>query len=189
LKASNYLQLRLPCAGRIQPSLLFNALKLGISNIVSIQCEDKFCRTKHGTKLNAQRFALTSKVLKQLGYPQDTVKVIKYSHKALYNVDQCVGCGKCVFVCPYGALTFGSFGTPLLDNKMHGLWFLRTGLSSRCHTSERCRILQALKKYSDFANCTKRKNGSSLILAFVCQWSEFPRWMLPNFMVSKRVNN
>jgi Fe-S-cluster-containing hydrogenase component 2 len=29
---------------------------------------------------------------------------VKYSRKAVRDNRECVGCGKCVFICPYGAI-------------------------------------------------------------------------------------
>src|SRR5690554_4535984 len=46
LEVNDYISLRLPCAGRVPTDFVFEALNSGIKNVVSIQCEDDFCRYK-----------------------------------------------------------------------------------------------------------------------------------------------
>src|SRR4030067_1087427 len=62
----NSLPLRVPCSGRIPTDFIFKVLNSGVKNIVSIQCEDAFCRMKEGTKINARRFQLSRNVLQRL---------------------------------------------------------------------------------------------------------------------------
>ena len=78
VNVKNYIPLRLPCAGRVPTDFVFEALNLGIKNIVSIQCEDPFCRYKEGTKINTRRLVLARNVLKQLGFDENAVKIVKY---------------------------------------------------------------------------------------------------------------
>ncbi|HPD08915.1 MAG TPA: 4Fe-4S binding protein, partial [Methanomassiliicoccales archaeon] len=100
LDVKGYVPMRVPCAGRVPTDLIFNALASGIRNIVSIQCQDGFCRMKEGTRIETRRLLLSKAVLRQLGYPEDAVQVVKYSRKAVWTGHECVGCDKCVFVCP-----------------------------------------------------------------------------------------
>ncbi len=86
LKVGNYIALRLPCAGRVPTDFVFEALNSGIKNIVSVQCEDPFCRYKEGTKINTRRLVLARNVLEQLGYDENAVRVVKFSRKAIYDV-------------------------------------------------------------------------------------------------------
>jgi Pyruvate/2-oxoacid:ferredoxin oxidoreductase delta subunit len=55
LSVTNYIPLRVPCAGRIPADFIFTALSSGVKNIVSVQCEDAFCRMKEGTKIETRR--------------------------------------------------------------------------------------------------------------------------------------
>ncbi|MEM3622600.1 MAG: 4Fe-4S binding protein, partial [Candidatus Bathyarchaeia archaeon] len=112
LNMKNYIPLRIPCSGRVPTEFIFKALNSGIKNIISIQCEDEFCRFKRGTKINTRRLMLGKAVLEQLGFSKEALKVIKYSHKAIYDTEKCVGCDKCVFICPYGAIEAEEFATP-----------------------------------------------------------------------------
>ena len=117
LKVDNYIALRLPCAGRVPTDFIFEALNLGVKNIVSVQCEDPFCRYKEGTKINTRRLVLARNVLKQLGYDENAVRIVKFSRKAVYDVQECVGCDKCIFICPYKAIEFESFATPKVNEE------------------------------------------------------------------------
>ncbi len=112
LKVKNYVPLRLPCSGRIPTDFVFKTLNSGVKNIVSIQCEEAFCRMKEGTKINARRFELSKDVLGQLGFDENALKVVKYSRKVVYDTEKCVGCDKCVFICPYNAIKAEPFATP-----------------------------------------------------------------------------
>ena len=76
LKVNNYIALRLPCAGRVPTDFVFEALNLGVKNIVSVQCEDQFCRNKEGAKINTRRLVLARDVLKQSGFDENAVKVV-----------------------------------------------------------------------------------------------------------------
>jgi coenzyme F420-reducing hydrogenase delta subunit/Pyruvate/2-oxoacid:ferredoxin oxidoreductase delta subunit len=80
-----YIPLRIPCSGRVPTDFVFKVLNSGIENIVSIQCEDKFCRYKEGTKINTRRLQLSKNVLEQLGFDKNAVKVVKYSRKAFWD--------------------------------------------------------------------------------------------------------
>ena len=95
LKVDNYIALRLPCSGRVPTDFIFETLNLGVKNIVSVQCEDPFCRYKEGTKINTRRLVLARNVLKQLGYDENAIRIVKFSRKAVYDVQECVGCDKC----------------------------------------------------------------------------------------------
>ncbi len=59
LNVKNYIPLRVPCAGRIPTDFIFNVLNSGMKNIVSVQCEDAFCRMKEGTKIETRRLMLS----------------------------------------------------------------------------------------------------------------------------------
>ena len=54
-------------------------------------------------------------MLQQLGLDKDVFTVIKYSRKAVYDTSKCVGCDKCVFICPYKAIEAQPLATPKVD--------------------------------------------------------------------------
>ena len=181
VKVNKYLSLRLPCAGRVPTDFVFEALNSGIKNIVSIQCEDPFCRYKEGTKINTRRLVLARNVLKQLGFDENAVKIIKYSRKAVYDVQECVGCGKCIFICPYSALEFESFATPKVnEEKCTGCGACQLVCPQHAIQVKGFEFENVLKRYGDSAEKLKAKNGAPAVLAFVCQWSEFSALDNPN---------
>jgi coenzyme F420-reducing hydrogenase delta subunit len=181
LKVNDYLSLRLPCAGRVPTDFIFEALNSGIKNIVSIQCEDPFCRYKEGTKINTRRLTLAKSVLGQLGYSDDAVKVVKFSRKAQYDVLECVGCDKCIFICPYKALEFEPFATPkLIEEKCVGCGACQLVCPHHAIQVKGFEFENVLKRYGDCAAQVKAKTKGPTVLAFVCQWSEFSALDNPN---------
>ncbi len=174
LNFGNYIALRLPCAGRVPTDFVFDSLNSGIKDIVSIQCEDPFCRYKEGTKVNTRRLVLARNLLKQLGFDDDAVKIIKFSRKAVYDVQECVGCDKCIFICPYGALEFESFATPKVnEEKCTGCGACQLVCPHHAIQVKGFEFENVLKRYGDSAVQLKAKNNDPAVLAFVCQWSEF----------------
>ena len=187
LKISNYIPLRLPCSGRIPTEFIFQALKSGVKNVVSIQCEDEFCRFKEGTKINARRMMLGKALLEQLGFSKDALKVIKYSRKAVYETEKCVGCDKCVFICPYEAIEAEEFATPKID------YDLCVGCGACALV---CPVLaiqvkgfafeDVLKHYGESAAKLKAKGKFPVILVLCCQWSEFSALDDPESLLLKK---
>ena len=181
LNVGNYIPIRLPCAGRVPTDFVFDALNSGIKNIVSIQCEDPFCRYKEGTKINTRRLALARNVLKDLGYDGNAVRVIKFSRKAVYDVLECVGCDKCIFICPYKALEFESFATPkVIEEKCVGCGACQLVCPHHAIQVKGFEFENVLKRYGDSAQKIKSKGTGPAVLAFVCQWSEFSALDNPN---------
>ncbi len=182
IKVNNYIPMRLPCAGRVPTDFIFEALNSGIKDIISIQCEDPFCRYKEGTKINTRRLVLARNVLKDLGYDQNVVKIIKYSRKVVYDVQECVGCGKCVFICPYDALEFGSFATPEVnEEKCVGCGACQLVCPHHAIQVKGFEFENVLQRYGESAEQLKIKNKKDpAVLAFVCQWSEFSALDNPN---------
>jgi coenzyme F420-reducing hydrogenase delta subunit len=166
--------LRLPCAGRVPTDFVFEALSSGVKNIVSVQCEDPFCRYKQGTRINTRRLVLARNVLEQLGYDSNAVRIVKFSRKAVYDVQECVGCDKCIFICPYKALEFESFATPKVDEeKCVGCGACQLVCPHHAIQVKGFEFENVVNRYGDSAAKLKAKNPGPAVLAFVCQWSEF----------------
>ena len=181
LKVGDYIALRLPCAGRVPTDFVFEALDLGVKNIVSVQCEDPFCRNKEGAKINTRRLVLARGLLKQLGFDENAVKIVKFSRKAIYDVQECVGCDKCIFICPYKALEFESFATPkVIVEKCVGCGACQLVCPHHAIQVKGFEFENVLKRYGTSAEKLKAKNPAPVILAFVCQWSEFSDLDNPN---------
>ena len=181
LNVGNYIALRLPCAGRVPTDFVFDALNSGIKNIVSVQCEDPFCRYKEGTKINTRRLTLAKNVLKQLGYDENAVRVVKFSRKAVYDVLECVGCDKCIFICPYQALEFESFATPRVnEEKCVGCGACQLVCPHHAIQIKGFEFESVLKRYGESAQKVAGKSSGPAVLAFICQWSEFSALDNPN---------
>ncbi len=190
LKIENYIPLRLPCSGRIPTEFIFQVLKSGIRNVVSIQCEDDFCRFKEGTKTNARRLMLGRMVLEELGYSKDTLKVIKYSRKAVYDTEKCVGCDKCVFICPYDAIEAEEFATPkIIQEKCMGCGacaLVCPHLAIQVKGFEFENISKRIRLYGDSVKKLKAEGKFPAILVFCCQWSEFSALDDPESLLFKK---
>ena len=185
LKVGNYIALRLPCAGRVPTDFVFEALNLGIKNIVSVQCEDPFCRYKEGTKINTRRLVLARNVLNQLGYDENAVRVVKFSRKALYDVQACVGCDKCIFICPYKAITFESFATPKIDEaKCVGCGACQLVCPHHAIQVKGFEFENVVDRYGDSIAKLKAQGRGPTVLAFVCQWSNFSNLDNPNSVIA-----
>jgi coenzyme F420-reducing hydrogenase delta subunit/ferredoxin len=181
LKVEKYMALRLPCAGRVPTDFVFKALNSGVKSIVSVQCEDPFCRYKEGTKINTRRLVLAKNVLKQLGFDEDAVKIVKFSRKAVYDVQACVGCDKCIFICPYGALEFESFGTPKVnEEKCTGCGACQLVCPHHAIQVKGFEFEEVVDRYGKSLAQLAAKNKGPTVLAFVCQWSEFSALDVPN---------
>jgi coenzyme F420-reducing hydrogenase delta subunit/ferredoxin len=174
LKAKDYIPLRLPCTGRVPSEFIFKTLKQGVKRIFSIQCEDEFCRFKEGTKTNTRRLILTASVLEQLGRNKDNFKVIKYSRKIDYDSSKCVGCDKCVFICPYKAIEAEPLATPriIYENCM-GCGACALVCPHHAIQVKGLEFQEILKRYAESAKKMKKQGRFPMVLVFVCQWSEF----------------
>jgi coenzyme F420-reducing hydrogenase delta subunit/NAD-dependent dihydropyrimidine dehydrogenase PreA subunit len=92
-----------------------------------------------------------------------------------------VGCGKCIFICPYGALEFEAFATPkVIEEKCTGCGACQLVCPQHAIQVKGFEFENVLKRYGDSAEKLKAKNGAPAVLAFVCQWSEFSALDNPN---------
>jgi coenzyme F420-reducing hydrogenase delta subunit len=187
LSVKDYIPLRLPCSGRVPTEFIFKVLGFGVKNVVSIQCEDFFCRFKEGTKINTRRLFLGRKVLEELGFNKDVVRVVKYSRKAVYDTTKCVGCDKCVFICPYAAIEVEPFATPkILSDYCMGCGACALVCPHHAIQIKGFEFENVLKHYGNSAFRLKAEGKSPVILVFCCQWSEFPALDNPEGVFFKR---
>ena len=172
----NYVTLRLPCVGRVPPEFYLNNLASGVEKILVLQCEEDFCRFKKGSKVGINRFELLKDTVEALGYNSANMVIKKNSLKAVYDTKKCVGCGKCVFICPYDAIIWKDASTPeiVIEDCMGcgacALVCPHQAIELRGYEFEQ--VSEIIKNCSSKAAKIKAQ-GKHAILLFVCQWSEF----------------
>jgi coenzyme F420-reducing hydrogenase delta subunit/ferredoxin len=176
-KITNFIPLRLPCVGRLSSEFFLKALTLGVNKIVVIQCEEDFCRSKRGSTVNTRRYLLAKAILDQLGHEKDALKVIESSNKVEYDTSKCVGCDKCVFICPYEAIEAEPLATPKINfEKCVGCGacaLVCPHFSIQLKDSEYEPTSLKLSQQSKTLNKLKAKPMSPSILVFCCSWAEF----------------
>ncbi len=176
-KVENYVSLRLPCVGRVPPEFYLTNLASGLEKVLVIQCEEDFCRFKKGSQIGINRLVLLKEMIKYLGYEPDNLIIRKNALKAVYDTEKCVGCGKCVFVCPYDAIEWQPFSTPEIKVEdcigcgACALVCPHQAIELRGYEYEP--ISDLIDSYSTRVKNIKAKGDEPAILLFVCQWSEF----------------
>lgn len=177
-EVDKFISLRLPCVGRLRAEFNLKALELGINNIYIIQCGNSFCRYERGSKLNKIRVRELNGFLKQLGYG-DALKVIENPSMVEYEPDpqKCVGCDKCVYICPYDAIEAQHFGTPQIDYKKCAGCGLCTVIcphqSMYLRNFEPDRVSSAIEDYKEKIQALRERGVYPIILTFCCQWADF----------------
>jgi coenzyme F420-reducing hydrogenase delta subunit/Pyruvate/2-oxoacid:ferredoxin oxidoreductase delta subunit len=113
-------------------------------------------------------------VIRQLGYPENALQVVKYSRKVVRNNEECVGCGKCVFICPYSAIRSESFSTPVTDaGKCMGCGACQTVCPHHAIYVQGFEFNDILASYGGVAERMKAGGGRAPVLVLSCQWSEY----------------
>jgi coenzyme F420-reducing hydrogenase delta subunit len=177
INATNYIPVRIPCVGRITTEFVMKTLALGLDRIIAIRCEGDFCRYKRGSRIGTRKLLLTKKVLQQMGFGDDALTLVEYARKAVYDTDKCVGCDKCVFVCPYDAIEAETFATPKINlDKCVGCGacaLVCPHLAIQLKGFEYENVSDIVQRYAKAARQLKAAGTRPTILAFCCQWSEF----------------
>jgi coenzyme F420-reducing hydrogenase delta subunit len=167
-----FVPLRLPCVGRIPVEFYLKAFYEGIKNIMLIQCDETFCRMERGSEVAQKNVIRTQEILKRIGLEEVTIQVIKDPQKAVYFTEECVGCDKCEFICPYNAIELGELATPnIVMEKCNGCGACALVCPHMAIQLRGFEYKNSTKKLEDFKDKTEGKAPN--ILAFCCQWSEF----------------
>ena len=176
-KITNFIPLRLPCAGRLSSDFFLKVLKLGVNKIIVMQCEEDFCRSRRGSTVNKRRYLLAQAVLDQLGFEKDALKVLESSNKVEYDTSKCVGCDKCVFICPYEAIEVEPLATPKINfEKCVGCGacaLVCPHFAIQLKNSEYEPTSLQLSQKSQTLGKLKAKSISPSVLVFCCSWAEF----------------
>ena len=175
---NEFISVRLPCVGRVSPELLLRVLALGIKKIVVIQCEEGYCRFKEGSEIGIRRFLLTQTLLNQLGFVADTLTVIRSLIKVHIDKYRCIGCGNCVYICPYDAIKIVTPGVAQLNPDVCSgcgvCAAICPTLAIKLEGFEHESTAQLIASYGSLTCEMKSKSKKPVILVFCCQWSEFP---------------
>ena len=175
LNVERAILMRIPCVGRL-PSLFFiSALSMGIKQIVVIQCKQDFCRFDKGSVMNQRRVAMLRSMLKPFGYTNNTITVIERAKQVEYDTAKCVGCDKCINICPYGAIEAQPLATPEVDyTKCTGCGacvVVCPHVALEIHGHECARFAELIMEHAD--RMKKLRAQAPAILILCCQWAEF----------------
>jgi ferredoxin len=101
-----------------------------------------------------------------------------YARKAVYATDKCVGCDKCVFICPYEAIEAEPLATPKINlEKCVGCGacaLVCPHLAIQLEGFEYENVSRRIQRYGEAAKKLRASGETPVVLVFVCQWSEFP---------------
>ena len=180
LKSQNmdrFALLRLPCVGRLTAEFYMQALLIGIERIIAIQCEENFCRFEKGSQNNTRNILRVRSMLADLGYADDVVTIIENAPRAIYDTEKCVGCDKCEFICPFGAIKAQPLATPQVDPNLctgcGACALVCPHLAIQLKGFEYEVLSRTIQESKTRADELKAKGVSPVILVFCCQWSEF----------------
>jgi F420-non-reducing hydrogenase iron-sulfur subunit len=114
-------------------------------------------------------------MLKPFGYTNNIITVIEKAKQVEYDTAKCVGCDKCINICPYGAIEAQPLSTPKIDySKCTGCGacvVVCPYVALEIHGHECARFSQLIMEHAD--RMKKTKTHSPTILALCCQWAEF----------------
>lgn len=171
-----HLLVRLPCVGRLSAQFYLAILTAGVKRITTVRCEEKFCRFKNGSRVNALLLQLTGLLLEQLGFDGATLPSTTSSPKAIFDSSKCVGCGKCKFVCPFDAIHLKPMGTPeIVPDSCTGCGacaMVFPHQAMQLKGFEYDKTLRLVQKYAAEA-FNKPHKLRPVVLVFVCQWCDF----------------
>ncbi len=167
--------MRIPCVGRLPPVFYISALSMGIKQVAVIQCKQDFCRFDKGSVMNQRRVTMLRNLLKPFGYADRTITVIENAKQVEYDTEKCVGCDKCINICPYGAIEAQPLSTPKVDyTKCTGCGacvVVCPHVALEIHGHECARFAELIMEHAD--RMKKIRTKSPAILVLCCQWAEF----------------
>jgi coenzyme F420-reducing hydrogenase delta subunit/formate hydrogenlyase subunit 6/NADH:ubiquinone oxidoreductase subunit I len=175
LKVEQPILMRVPCVGRLPSVFYITALSMGIKQIVVVQCTQDFCRFDKGSLMNERRVAMLQSLLKPFGYGDNTITIIERAKQIEYDTAKCVGCDKCINICPYGAIEAQPLSTPKVDHtKCTGCGACAVvcpHVALEIHGHECARFAELIMQYADRVKETRARSPAILVLC--CQWAEF----------------
>lgn len=171
----DFVNIRLPCLGRMDPEFYVRALSDGIERIVMLKCDEEFCRFEDGSAINTRWSTLLSQLLDQFGYETDALTMLRNPMKAVYETTDCVGCQKCEYICPFDAVEAQGLATPEIDSEAcegcGACSILCSEFAIQVEGYEHETLRSELQEYKKEAEGIESEQPS--ILVFSCQWAEF----------------
>jgi F420-non-reducing hydrogenase iron-sulfur subunit len=168
---TKFIPLTVPCVGRIPEDVFLKAITMGIRRIYVLACDEDYCRFDRGSHVEGRRIMALNLMLSQLGYGKEAIVLKRNSLKVRANADLCIGCGNCVFYCPWGAPSLVSPGSVRIDlDKCHGCGLcvsMCPAFALDLDNWEKDRISMLISQLS-------AEMASPKILVFCCQWAMFP---------------
>ncbi len=169
---SRYIPISVPCVGRIPMEFLIRTIAtMEISKIYILACEGDYCRFERGSTITARRAMALNLLLDQLGYGREVITLKQNSLKVVVDSNKCIGCGNCVYFCPYDAARLESPGVARFDlDACHGCGLcvaLCPAMALELEGWEHQQISSSISRLS-------QEMKSPKILVFRCQWAVFP---------------
>ncbi len=169
--------MRLPCVGRLSPSFFLKALTWGITRLAVVPCEEEYCRFKEGSRVSARRFLAMQNLLDQFGFRKDAFILIRKLKKVHIDTNRCIGCGDCVYVCPYDAIKIVTPGVAQIDlNACSGCGVCAAVCPAIAISPEGFEyesMSRSISNYNSLIHKMKLEGKTPIVLVFCCQWSEF----------------
>jgi coenzyme F420-reducing hydrogenase delta subunit/MinD superfamily P-loop ATPase len=185
LGSEDFVPICLPCVGRTPTEFFLKALDLGIERIAVIPCPDGHCRFEEGNRIIRSRVLLLQELLRGLGYGPDVLTLRQAEGTvAVVNEELCSGCGTCIGVCPYEAISADDRSGKVLpvariDPALcQGCGACAAACPSKAIEMSRQGSGQILSQI-EAALAAKREAGGTRVLGFRCNWCDLGDVELP----------
>jgi len=167
---AKFIPLSVPCVGRIPGEIFLKAMDIEVKKIYVLACDENYCRFDRGSSITGYRTLAFNLLLEELGYGKEVITLKLNGLKVKADRDLCIGCGNCVFYCPYDAVKLESPGAASFDLalcKGCGLCITRCpAIALDLENWETERISTLISKLPSEMEQPK-------ILVFRCQWAVF----------------
>jgi heterodisulfide reductase subunit A len=170
--------------GRIPSEFFLKAVSLGIERVAVIPCADGHCRFEDGNRNIRNRILLLQPLLQALHYDPGLVTAHQVMGPvASVSAQLCSGCGTCMSICRYGAISMNGFdGVALFaahveEGRCQGCGACVASCPSRAINLSRFADAQVLAQIQ--AALGGRPLNGSRVLGFRCNWCSYGDADLP----------
>ncbi len=173
--APDFVPLCLPCVGRIPSEFFLKAVSMGIQRIAVMPCAEGHCRFEDGNRNIRNRVLLLQPLLRALKHSPHLVTFHQAQGPvATVDPELCTGCGTCMSICPYEAVS--------RDEERSGVLLVAKVDPALCEGCGACisncpsRAI-ALSRFADLdilgqiqAALDSGPQGDGHVLGFRCHW-------------------